>query len=61
LYLNGSREQDPKYNDDNAPLQIHCFGDSWTYGWDIKQEETFVHLLGDKILQYIIMEQAKQV
>ncbi len=48
LYLNGSREQDPKYNDDNAPLQIHCFGDSWTYGWDIKQEETFVHLLGDK-------------
>ncbi|MBT7817626.1 MAG: hypothetical protein HN566_12900 [Polaribacter sp.] len=47
-YLDGSREKDLKYNDDNAPLQIHCFGDSWTYGWDIKQEETFVHLLGDE-------------
>ncbi len=43
-----SRYQDPKYNDKNAPLQIHCFGDSWTYGWDVKQEECFVHLLGDK-------------
>ena len=47
-YLDGSREKDLKYNDDNAPLQIHCFGDSWTYGWDVKQEETFVHLLGDE-------------
>jgi|TARA_B100001113_G_scaffold140228_1_gene114948 hypothetical protein len=43
-----SRYQDPKYNDKNAPLQIHCFGDSWTYGWDVKQEECFVHLLGDE-------------
>ncbi len=47
-YLDGSREEDSKYNDLYAPLQIHCFGDSWTYGWDIKQEETFVHLLGDE-------------
>ena len=47
-YLDGSRIEDPKYNDKNAPLQIHCFGDSWTYGWDVEQEETFVHLLGDK-------------
>ena len=31
-YLDGSRVEDPKYNDRNAPLQIHCFGDSWTYG-----------------------------
>ena len=35
-YLNGSRIEDPKYNDKNAPLQIHCFGDSWTYGWEPK-------------------------
>ena len=49
LYQNDkSRYQDPKYNDKEAPLQIHCFGDSWTYGWDIKQEECFVHLLGDE-------------
>ena len=47
-YLHGSRIEDPKYNDRNAPLQIHCFGDSWTYGWDVEQEETFVHLLGDE-------------
>ena len=31
-----------------TPLQIHCFGDSWTYGWDVKQEESFPHLLGDE-------------
>ena len=47
-YLDGSRIKDPIYNDKKAPLQIHCFGDSWTYGWDIKQEETFTHLLGDE-------------
>jgi hypothetical protein len=47
-YQNGSRVEDKQYNDKNAPLQIHCFGDSWTYGWDVKQEETFVHLLGDE-------------
>ena len=29
-------------------LQIHCFGDSWTYGWDVEQEESFPHLLGDE-------------
>ena len=38
----------PKYNDINEPLQIHTFGDSWTYGWDIEQERTFTHLLGDE-------------
>ena len=43
-----SREVDPKYNDINAPLQIHTFGDSWTYGWDIEQERTFTHSLGDE-------------
>jgi len=42
------REIDPKYNDINAPLQIHTFGCSWTYGWDIPQEQTFTHLLGDE-------------
>jgi hypothetical protein len=48
FYQDDERTKDLKYNDDNAPLQIHCFGDSWTYGWDVKQEETFVHLLGDE-------------
>jgi len=49
LYQNETnRYQDPIHNDKNAPLQIHCFGDSWTYGWDVRQEETFVHLLGDE-------------
>jgi hypothetical protein len=48
FYQDDERTKDTKYNDDNAPLQIHCFGDSWTYGWDVKQEETFVHLLGDE-------------
>ena len=43
-----SREVDPKYNDINAPLQIHTFGDSWTYGWDLEQTQTFTHLLGDE-------------
>ena len=47
-FQNEDRFRDTKYNDRNAPLQIHCFGDSWTYGWDVKQEETFVHLLGDE-------------
>ena len=48
IYENGTREVDPIYNDKNAELQIHCFGDSWTYGWDVEQKETFVHLLGDE-------------
>ena len=47
-YLDGSRIKDPLYNDKNAPLQIHCFGDSWTYGWDVEQQEAFPHLLGDE-------------
>ena len=41
------REKDPRYYSESAPLQIHCFGDSWTYGWDVKQREAFPHLLGD--------------
>jgi len=48
-YLDGSRIEDPKYNDTSPEhLQIHCFGDSWTYGWDVEQEEAFPHLLGDE-------------
>ena len=43
-----NREVDKKYNDKSAPLQIYTFGCSWTYGWDIPQEQTFTHLLGDK-------------
>ena len=46
LYEKGTREKDPIYNDENSPLQIHCFGCSWTYGWGLEQEETFPHLLG---------------
>jgi hypothetical protein len=48
FYQDGDRIKDVTYNNNNAPLQIHCFGDSWTYGWDVEQKETFVHLLGDK-------------
>ena len=48
FYQYEDRFRDTEYNDRNSPLQIHCFGDSWTYGWDVEQEETFVHLLGDE-------------
>jgi hypothetical protein len=43
-----NREVDKKYNDKSAPLQIYTFGCSWTYGWDLPQEQTFTHLLGDE-------------
>ena len=43
-----SRVIDPIYNDKDAPLQIHTFGDSWTYGDGVEQTETFTHLLGDE-------------
>jgi len=46
--LEGGRQHDPIYNDENAKYQIYTFGDSWTYGWDIEQEQTFTHLLGDE-------------
>jgi len=48
LYQYGGREVDSIYNNPKQDLQIHCFGDSWTYGWDLTQEKTFTHLLGDK-------------
>ena len=44
-----SRVVDPIYNDKNAPIQIHTFGDSWTYGSGLEQEETFTHQLGELI------------
>ena len=43
-----NREVDKKYNDKSAPLQIYTFGCSWTYGWDLPQEQTFTHSLGDE-------------
>ena len=46
--LQGGRQHDPIYNDENVGRQIYTFGDSWTYGWDVKQEQTFTHLLGDE-------------
>jgi len=46
--LEGGRQHDPIYNDENAKYQIYTFGCSWTYGWDIEQEQTFTHLLGDE-------------
>ena len=46
--LEGGRQHDPIYNDENARRQIYTFGDSWTYGWSLEQEQTFTHLLGDK-------------
>ena len=44
-----SRLVDPIYNDKDAPLQIHTFGDSWTYGEGVEQTETFTHYLGEVI------------
>ena len=46
--LEGGRQHDPIYNDENARRQIYTFGDSWTYGWSLEQEQTFTHLLGDE-------------
>ena len=46
--LEGGRQHDPIYNDENARSQIYTFGCSWTYGWDIQQQQTFTHLLGDE-------------
>ena len=46
--LEGGRQHDPIYNDENVGRQIYTFGDSWTYGWDVEQEQTFTHLLGDE-------------
>jgi len=46
--LEGGRQHDPIYNDENVSNQIYTLGCSWTYGWDIQQQETFTHLLGDE-------------
>jgi len=46
--LEGGRQHDPIYNDENAKYQIYTFGCSWTYGWCLEQEQSFPHLLGDK-------------
>ena len=46
--LEGGRQHDPIYNDENAKYQIYTFGCSWTYGWDLEQTQTFTHLLGDE-------------
>ena len=46
--LEGGRQHDPIYNDENVGKQIYTFGCSWTYGWDLEQEQTFTHLLGDE-------------
>ena len=46
--LEGGRQHDPIYNDENAKYQIYTFGCSWTYGWYVEQEQTFTHLLGDE-------------
>ena len=46
--LEGGRQHDLIYNDENVRKQIYTFGCSWTYGWDIPQNQTFTHLLGDE-------------
>jgi len=46
--LEGGRQHDPIYNDENVRRQIYTFGCSWTYGWGVEQTETFTHLLGDE-------------
>ena len=49
IYQNDeNRFHDPIYNNPNAKRQIYTFGCSWTYGWDLEQEKTFTHLLGDE-------------
>ena len=44
-----SREIDLIYNNEEAPMQIHTFGDSWTYGEGVEQTNTFTHQLGNLI------------
>ena len=46
--LEGGRQHDPIYNNENVGRQIYTFGCSWTYGWDLEQTQTFTHLLGDE-------------
>jgi hypothetical protein len=46
--LEGGRQHDPIYNDENVGRQIYTFGCSWTYGWGVEQTQTFTHLLGDE-------------
>ena len=43
-YEKGSRINDEKNNSD-AKYEIHNFGDSWTYGWCLENEEAYPHLL----------------
>ncbi len=47
--LEGGRQEDPIYNDENAKYQIYTFGCSWTYGWCLEQEQSFPHLLGEQV------------
>ena len=44
-----SRVIDLIYNNEEAPIQIHTFGDSWTYGEGVEQTDTFTHYLGQVI------------
>ena len=44
FYEKGSRINDEKNNSD-AKYEIHNFGDSWTYGWCLENEEAYPHLL----------------
>ena len=46
--LEGGRQHDPIYNDENAENKSTHLVDSWTYGWDLEQTQTFTHLLGDE-------------
>jgi len=46
--LEGGRQHDPIYNDENAKYQVYTLGCSWTYGWCLEQEQSFPHLLGNK-------------
>jgi len=43
-YENHSRINDGS-NNPNAKFQIHNFGDSWTFGWSIEQNQSYPHLL----------------
>ena len=59
--LEGGRQHDPIYNDENARKQIYTFGDSWTYGWDIEQNKPLLIYSEMKTQRFIITEQVEQV
>ena len=57
--LEGGRQEDPTYNDENAKYQIYTFGCSWTYGWCLEQEQSFPHLCRFLYEAFVLEEHLK--